>query len=327
MTDRSVHEFRPDYYHCTLGPHEPALSVAPGDTVVTWCVDSSGINAEGHPLDLDQLAGPPGARTVIANPLTGPIFVETAEPGDALLVRLDEIVPTRDWASSLNASAFGLFSSEDLIGPTTFAPAQWAPEEQCRFRWELDHTRGVGRLPLARSRLRHVEIPLRPFLGNVGVAPERGESRMTMTAGRHGGNMDCPELRTGATLYLPVFVPGGLLCLGDCHAAQGDGEICGVALETSCRVQFRVEVIKRWSLRWPRLEDARHLMAIGNARPLDAAFRIAHTELINWLAADFGFDRFEAFQVLSQVGSARIGNVVDPAYSVVAKFPKQYLPV
>ncbi len=139
--------------------------------------------------------------------------------------------------------------------------------------------------------------------------------------------MDCPELCAGTTLYLPVAVPGGLLCLGDCHAAQGDGEICGVGLETSARVRFRVDVLKDWRLRWPRLEDQEHLMTIGNARPLGAAFAIAHAEMITWLENDWGFDRFEALQVFSQVGTARVGNVVDPAYSVVAKFPKRYLPV
>ncbi len=327
MAGMTVHEFRPSYYHCTLGPHEPALVVRPGDQVVTWCVDSTGFDAEGRPLTPEQLAGPPGARQVVANPLTGPFFVEDAEPGDALVVRLEEVVPSRNWAGSWSPPDFGLFSSEELFGPTTFTAPDWAPEEERRFRWDLDLAAGVGRLALGHSRLRHLEIPLHPFLGNVGVAPERGESRITMTSGRHGGNMDCPELGPGTTLYLPVSVPGGLLCLGDCHAAQGDGEICGVGLETSCRVRFRVDVLKAWRLRWPRMEDQEHLMSVGNARPLRAAFAIAHAEMIAWLENDWGFDRFEALQVLSQVGTARIGNVVDPAYSVVAKFPKRYLPV
>ena len=139
---------------------------------------------------------------------------------------------------------------------------------------------------LKKSRLAEIEIPLHPFLGCVGTAPERGEVRTTMVPSRHGGNMDCPQVRAGATVYLPVFEPGGLLFLGDCHAAQGDGELCGVALEVSCRVRFSVDVVRGWTIGWPRVEDEEHIMAIG---------------------------------------SARIGNVVDPNYSVVARFPKKHL--
>ena len=184
----------------------------------------------------------------------------------------------------------------------------------------------MARLALPKSRRKEVEIPLHSFLGCVGVAPEHGESHTTMTPSRHGGNMDCPTVTAGNTIYLPVFVPGALLLMGDCHAAQGDGELCGSGLEVSCQVRFTVDLVKDWPISWPRLESERHIMAIGSVRPLDAAYAIAHVELLDWLVQDYGFESFEALQVLSQVGSARVGNVVDPNYSVVARFPKRYLP-
>ena len=326
MPTPAVHEFGPSQYHTTLGPHEPVLTVTAGDSIITTCVDAEGGDQSGHRIGLEQLGGPAGARQVVSNPLTGPFFVAEAEPGDALVVQLEEVIPTRSWAWSRNPADFGFFSTEELYGPTNFTPPVWPEKEVREFRWELDLAANVGRLALPKSRVRRAEVPLHPFLGCIGVAPERGETRMTMTAGRHGGNMDCPQVRPGVTVYLPVFVPGALLCLGDCHAAQGDGELCGVALEVSCRVRFRVEVLKAQSPRWPRLEDAEHLMAVGNVRPLSAAYAAAHVEIIEWLVADWGFDRFEALQLVSQVGTARIGNVVDPNYSVVARFPKRYLP-
>ncbi len=326
MSGTRVHELRPERYHTTFGPHEPALTIQPGDEVIAWCADAHGLDADGAEIGLARLGGPAGARRQVSNPVTGPIHIEGVEPGDALVVEILEITPTRSWAWSRTPADFGFFSTEDIFGPTNFGPPQWAPEERCEFRWELDLGRMTGRLALQRSRLPSVEIPLHPFLGCLGVAPERGETRMTMTPGRYGGNMDCPQVAPGTTVYLPVYEPGALLSLGDCHAAQGDGELCGVALEVSCRARLRLNVRKGWALRWPRAEDAEHIMAIGSVRPLRAAHAAAHVELLTWLVDDYGFDRFEAYQVLSQVGTTRIGNVVDPNYSVVARFPKRYLP-
>jgi amidase len=319
----TIHEFEPTRYHTTFGPHEAVWRVAPGDTILTDCVDAAGMDVSGDKVGLEALAGPDGACQALSNPVTGPFFIEGAEPGDTLLVHLEEVAPTRSWAWSSNPADFGFFSREEILGPTNFP---LAGETDVDFRWQLDLETQVGRLELPNSRLPRAEIPLHPFLGCIGVAPERGESRITMTSGRHGGNMDCPQVRPGATLHLPVFVKGGLLCFGDCHAAQGDGELCGVALETPCRVRLTVELLKQTSQKWPRISDAQHVMAVGNARPLSAAFGIAHVELVQWLVEEWGFDHHEALQLVSQVGSARIGNIVDPNYSVVARFPRQYLP-
>ncbi|TLN18270.1 acetamidase, partial [bacterium] len=172
---------------------------------------------------------------------------------------------------------------------------------------------------------RRIEIPLEPFIGSIGVAPRFGTYQMSLTPGEYGGNMDCPETREGTTLYLPVFVRGGYLSFGDIHAAQGDGEICGVALETTAEVKLGIGLQKGKAIDWPRLEDSDHIMVAGSARPLMDAFKIAHLELTKWLASDYGFSIPDAFQLLSQVGTCRIGNVVDTNYTVVAKFPKRYL--
>jgi acetamidase/formamidase len=184
----------------------------------------------------------------------------------------------------------------------------------------------TAELELAASRLTSVSIPLHPFLGCIGVAPRYGQSIVSMSAAEHGGNMDCPETRPDTTVYLPVWVRGAYLMLGDVHAAQGDGELCGGAVETTAQVTIEVNLIKGKEIRWPRLEDDEHIMVAGSARPLLDAYRIAHVEMIDWLVADFGFDRLEALQVLTQIGLARIGNVVDPNFTVIAKYPKRCLP-
>ncbi len=326
MPEERPIEFRPEHYHTTFGPHEPALTIQPGDEVVTWCRDARGFDEDGEPLDLTRLAGPEGARQRAGNPQTGPFAIEGAEPGDSIAVHLLDVRPTRDWAWSTTPGTFGFFSIEEGTGPLNFAEPRWTDPDRQSFRWELDLERGIARLPLERSRIDAIEIALHPFLGCLGVAPEHGETIRSLTPGHHGGNMDCPQVRAGATIHLPVYLPGALLLMGDCHAAQGDGELCGSALETSCRVRFRVDLHRGREIRWPRVEDDEHIMAIGSARPLRDAFAAAHVELLRWLVDDYGFDRLEAYQALSQVGTARVGNVVDPAYSVVARFPKSLLP-
>jgi acetamidase/formamidase len=146
-----------------------------------------------------------------------------------------------------------------------------------------------------------------------------------MWPGDFGGNMDVPDIKEGATVYLPIFHPGALFYYGDGHALQGDGEICGSGLETAMDVTFQFDLIKNKKIQWPRIETAEYLMTTGIVRPLMDAFRIAHVEMVQWLTAEYGFDKWEAYQLVSQLGTARIGNVVDPNYCVVARFPKKYL--
>jgi len=174
--------------------------------------------------------------------------------------------------------------------------------------------------------MKSITVNLSPMLGRVAVAPSGEQAWDPMYPGDFGGNMDVPDIKEGATVYLPVFHPGALFYFGDGHALQGDGEVCGSGLETSMDVTFRFNLIKNKRIRWPRIEDRDSIMATGSVRPLMDAFRIAHVELIDWLVADYGFDKWEALQLVSQLGTTRVGNVVDPNYTVVAKFPKKHLP-
>ncbi len=138
--------------------------------------------------------------------------------------------------------------------------------------------------------------------------------------------MDTSDARAGTTLYLPIFHEVAYFYYGDVHALQGDGEITGSGIETSADVTLQIDVIKNKKIAWPRFEDDEYIMVAGSVRPLIDAFRIAHVEMVKWLESDYGFDRWEALQILSQVGVARVANVVDPNYTVMAKFPKKYLP-
>ena len=195
-----------------------------------------------------------------------------------------------------------------------------------RFEWQLDLDKNEGTLALANSKLKQVTIPLHPFLGCIGIAPRYGRTEPSITPGEYGGNMDCVETREGTTIYFPVWTAGAYLAFGDVHAAQGDGELCGTALETSAEVTLQIELLPGNTLEWPYMRDDEYIMTTGSGRPLMDCVRLAHTELVRWLADEYGFDTWEAYQLVSQVGTMRVGNVVDPNYTVVAKFPGKYLP-
>jgi len=314
--------YNPTKFYYTFGPHEPALKLKPGDTLVTSTLDSEGVDAYGEEVSRDMVQSSDVTEFYEANPLTGPFYVEDAKLGDTVALHIESINLTRDYAISKLVPGFGVLNVEDrATGPTGLSD----PLPEMFFTWKLDPKREIGTLDLPGSKLGKIDIPLHPFLGCIGVAPRFGETITALTPAENGGNMDCVETKPGTTVYLPVFVEGGLFMFGDVHAAQGDGEVCGVGLETTAEVTIKVDVIKGKKINWPRLEDETHIMVAASTRPLIDAFRIAHAEMVRWLAADYGFDKWEAFQVLSQVGTARVGNVVDPKYTVVAKFPKRYL--
>jgi acetamidase/formamidase len=171
-----------------------------------------------------------------------------------------------------------------------------------------------------------VAIPMQPFLGCIGVAPAGGEARASVVPAEFGGNMDAPEVRPGFTLYLPVNVPGALLYLGDGHAAQGDGEVAGTAIEVPLRVRLQVNLIKGQKIAWPRFENDASLMAVGAYRPLDDALRIAFTELVEWIHADYGLSELDAYELLSKTATIHLVEMVDPNYVVIAGIDKRYLP-
>lgn len=299
----ATHRFEPTHYQNTFGPHDPVLRIAPGDTVFTTTVDARGVDAAGEQV---------GTRP---NPQTGPFFIEGAEPGDALVVRFDRISTNRatGWTS------------------TVLAPNVVEPEQACllpdapRIDWEIDAGAGVLRTGNAIAGLERLELPIRPMLGSFGVAPKDGQAISTFTSAEHGGNMDYRGFGEGVTVYLPVFVPGALFHLGDGHAVQGDGEINGTGVETSMDVEFTVELRKGWTIGWPRGENEQYILTAGNARPLDQALQHATSEMTRWLEADYGLDLRAASTLMGQVVEYEIGNVYDPAYTVICKMPKAIL--
>ena len=322
MSKSKIHELEPRKYYYTYAAAEPFVCVRSGDTVVTTTRDAGGGDEKCSPIPKPMKQTIPGTSLNEGNPLTGPIVVEGAKPGDAIAVHIRKIELTRTTAWSRHIPGFGAFSSG--------APGQCcsiqSPPPAKDWMWNMDRKRMTAALKLTKSRQKKATIPLHPFIGSIGVAPRYGRVEMSLTPGEYGGNMDCIETCAGATLILPVFVDGAHLYLGDVHAAQGDGEICGVALETSAKVTMKIDLVKQWNIEWPRIENRTHIMTSCSAKPLMDAFSLAHCELIRWLVEDYGYDRDEAYQVVSQAGTSRVGNVVDPKFTVVAKFPKKLLP-
>ncbi|MFC1466689.1 MAG: acetamidase/formamidase family protein [Candidatus Brachytrichaceae bacterium NZ_4S206] len=301
-----IHHLTPARYHNTLGPHEPALTIASGDTVVTTCVDAWGQDARGERVT----HGP--------NPMTGPFFVQGAKPGDVLAVHLDRITPNRDWGWVRTPLAF------NTVDPDF---ARTLPErDQAIAKWRVDVAAGTATLEPPQPRLGALTLPLSPMIGCFGLAPAGGEAISTATSGPHGGNMDYNGFVAGVTVYFPVFVEGALFHIGDGHALQGDGEISGTGIEISMDVQFTVRVIARKAIGWPRGENADFIFTVGNARPLDQAFQHATTEMARWLRDDYGLDAHETGILMGQTARYDLGNFFDPAYTMVCKIPRRYLP-
>jgi len=171
-----------------------------------------------------------------------------------------------------------------------------------------------------------VVLPMDPMHGTVGVAPASFEARSSLVPDAHGGNMDTPEMRAGVTCYFGVNVSGALFSLGDGHCRQGEGESCGVAIESAMDTVLIVDLIKGVPTPWPRLESDQYVMSTGSARPLEDAFRISQVDLVGWLTAEYGLDSLDAYQLITQVGEAPVANVCDPNYTFVSKVRKEYLP-
>ena len=298
-------QFTPTSGVPTFAVREPVLRIAPGTTVETRTFSKPGDYYEGGAW--------PGE--------VGPFHIDGAAPGDTLVVRVLKVRPNRDTAMSRYAPGgiSGVLSDSRTRMLHDPLPAR-------TFLWRLDREKMTGTLDLPNSASTSITVDLKPMLGRVAVAPAGGEVFGGLWPGDFGGNLDASDVREGATVYLPVFHDGALFYFGDGHALQGDGEIIGSGLETTMDVTLQFDLIKGQRIRWPRIEDADYIMVAGSVRPLVDAMRIAYVELIEWLMADYGFERMEALQLASQLGVVRVANIVDPNYTVVAKFPKRYLP-
>jgi acetamidase/formamidase len=301
---QQTHRFKPTMGHPTFAVRPPVLTIRPGDSL-----ESESLWGEWY-----ERAGGKWPGEV------GPFAIEGAEPGDTLVVHVLKVRPNRDTAVSTQGGTFGALVPD---GGTAFLNDRFP---NGRYIWRIDRQRMTGTVDLPASVTKQVTVPLSPMLGRVATAPEGDEEFGGLWPGRFGGNMDTSDVREGTTVYLPVFHKGALFYFGDGHALQGDGEVCGSGLETAMDVAFRFELIKKQTIAWPRLEDADHIMVAGSARPLSDALRIGFVELINWLVTDYGFNKADAYQLTSQLATVRVANMVDPLYTVVAKFPKKHLP-
>lgn len=303
---RTIRQPDEAYVHTLSAHHPPIARVECGELVCVETIDAFGGRLRSsNDLCTEKCPGPPRA-----NPQTGPIYVEGVEPGDTLVVTIEDVVPREDFAVTALIPGFG-----GLTGTMQTATLDAPLPERTHI------------LPIKDGALRFsdaVVLPLEPFVGTIGVAPDL-EAISSLVPGYWGGNMDCLETRAGSQLWLPVSNAGGLFFVGDAHARQGDGEVTGVAAEMSAWVTLRFDVLKSRSIAWPRIETSDYLMAVGSARPLEDAARIAWKELIGWLAEDYALDPLEAYELLGLVGEMRLGNMVDPNYSMVAKISKRWL--
>ena len=308
MATYTLREEDQQHHPCTIGPYsDPVLRVQPGDTVVVETQDAFGGRLVDETVKPSEALAFPNV-----NPQSGPIYVIGALKGDALAVKIHSIKPRGEQPCGTTCLVpyFGGLTGTD----TTVTLQEPLPEIVKKVTVTAEGVVWNERITL----------PYEPFLGTIGTAPEL-DSVNSLTPGNHGGNMDLPDVGPRCTLYLPVRAAGGLLHLGDGHAVQGDGEVTGVAVEIATTTEMTLDLVKGWTLSWPRLETSDFIMSIGSARPLEDAARIAYADLIRWMVDSYGFDRWDAYMLLSQVGKVRLGNMVDPKYTMGAGIAKKYL--
>jgi amidase len=306
----TTHSFLPDHYFSTIGSHAPVLRIAPGDRVETTSIDASGLDEALRQIVPNHLP----------NPMTGPFYIEGAEPGDTLVVHLEKIRPNRrmGWSSARLAP--------NVVDPdyVVHLPHD-ADFARPRAEWDVDSDAGTAMLLSPETSLGRYTLPTLPMIGCFGVAPEIGEAISTATSGNFGGNMDYNGFVEGVTVYFPVFQPGALFFLGDVHALQGDGEMSGTGIEISADLAFSVDVQKGRRIHWPRGENNTHIFTAGNARPIDQAVQHATTEMVRWLQAEYGMDALAANTLMGQTVEYQLGNMYDPAYTFVCKMRKSLL--
>ena len=296
------------YVYATV---EPVAQLKSGDVLDTNTLDCFG-NAIQKPGDtLSMVKGD--------NPLTGPFYVEGAEPGDTLAVKILDLQVDGNQGVGAFGPGFGAINS------TNYTPMLGSPLPEKIWFYPVDHASNTATFQALDSKF-SVKIPLHPFFGCIGVAPAGSEARSSIVPAEFGGNMDAPEASVGNTVFFPVNVPGALLYMGDGHAAMGDGEIAGTAIEVPLRARVQVSVVKGQRINWPRFENDDAIMTVGAYRPLDDCLRIAFTEQVAWIHNDYELSELDAYELLSKVARIRLAEMVDPNYVIVASIEKKYLP-
>src|SRR2546423_3453905 len=306
-------------YHATIDTVKYVYAVAPPVARLRAgnILEANSLDCFGNAL---QKPGDSFSLVTGDNPLPGPFFVEGAEPGDTLVVHsLDLQVDSNQCVGTFSPG----FGAANATHYTPVLETRALPEKM--WFYPIDRQKNTATFKALDSDFQ-VSFPLHPFLGCIGVAPANGEARSSIVPAEFGGNMDAPEVSAGNTLYLPVNVSGALFYFGDGHAAMGDGEIAGSAIEVPMRARLQFDLVKGKHTGWPRLENENEIMAAGIYRPVDDAVRIAFTELIAWIHASYGLSELDAYELLSKVGKIHLTEMVDPNYVVIASIEKKYLP-
>lgn len=300
-----TYDFEPTSFYTTYSAiWAPVLRIYPGDTVRTRTVDN----------DRDAKATRYG---VGGNPSTGPFYIEGALPGDTLVVRLNKVRANKKTARQggrINARAI---NAGYLVG-AKYDPAVTG-------EWTLDLEKGIATLANPTERMKGFTVPIKTMLGCVSVAPPGMEQSRGTDLGVFGGNLDYNDNVEGTTLYFPVFHAGALFGIGDAHAAQGDGELTGSALETSADVEFTVELIKEESYQQVRAETRDFVIAFGVSGSVHESIQASTTLLVEWLKKDYGMSDSEVALFVGAVMQYDIAELVDPHINVVAKVPKTAL--
>lgn len=301
-----LHEFTPTtFYNEFSASTPPVLHIEPGDTIRTTTIDAAGTDSKGV------------TRGKAGNPQTGPFYVMGARAGDTVAVRLSRLRLNRDWAISTDTLSY-LVMTPELAARMKFQGQVG--------RWHLDGSRGIATRENGPANLSEYSVPIKPMLGCIALAsPIADPVPNTGEFGPWGGNLDFNEIVEGTTVFLPVNVPGGLLYLGDAHAAQGDGELSGNGLETSMDVEVQVDLLHGSPISAPRVESPTHVMTMGLGSSLDDAVRKATTNMIDWLMATYVLTEPEVSQVVGTSAEYRVSVVVGKNAGMVIKLHKDRL--
>jgi amidase len=300
-------DFKPTlYYRHFSHKNPPVIKVAQGDTLLSESVDAGGFDKTGTHI------------AERGNPLTGPFYIEGAAPGDIVAITMTKVSLNRDYASTIET-----FNQRCL--PKKVIEPVYGRNGKL-IKWTLDRKNGYAAPQQVHEHLENFMIPLHPFMGCVGVAaPLKNKEPLTYFADQYGGNMDFDKVTVGATIYLPVFHDGALVYIGDGHAAQGDGEINGDALETSMDFAFVAHVIKGAKIMFPKIEDSEYIIALGMENTLEDALKTATLNLLEWVQKDFGLSLKEATQVIGPSIEYRIPTLSGPKLEVAAMIKKEIL--
>jgi amidase len=313
-----VRQILPKTYYHTFSQANPVLEkIQPGERIATKTIDAGGQDDRGAWV------------SQAPNPETGPFYVEGAQPGDALAVRILSLRMNRDFGWSNYRLLLGALVPEQVEGIYSDHYKQDLVRKG-RYNlipWDIDLGAGLLRLREPASTRVKLEYPAAPMLGCIGVAAAGQFAPTTSVSGPYGGNLDYNEIREGATVVLPVYHPGALLFVGDGHALQGDGESLGTGVETSMDLEFSVEVRKGAAPSGPRVETAEELISIGSqpefSSSLDRALQLATSDMVRWLTRDYELEPWAAHQIIGLHGRLQ---VVTVSGSIALRLPRRWLP-